>query len=81
MPRRSRIDSPGSLHHIMCRGIEKRKVFDTDADREHFLERLGEILGKRLFTPRKLISLLRSLILIAISQSIPYPCNPNHYVY
>lgn len=44
MPRRSRIDSPGSLHHIMCRGIEKRKVFDTDADREHFLERLSEIL-------------------------------------
>jgi len=44
MPRRSRIDAPGSLHHIMCRGIEKRKVFDIDADREHFLERLGGIL-------------------------------------
>ncbi|MDD5204760.1 MAG: transposase [Desulfobacterales bacterium] len=44
MPRRSRIDGAGSLHHIMCRGIEKRKVFITDADREHFLERLGEIL-------------------------------------
>jgi len=28
----------------MCRGIERRKVFETDADREHFLERLGEIL-------------------------------------
>ena len=28
----------------MCRGIERRKIFDTDADREHFLERLGEIL-------------------------------------
>ena len=44
MPRRSRIDSPGCLHHIMCRGIERNRVFDTDADREHFLERLGEIL-------------------------------------
>ena len=44
MPRKSRIDSPGLLHHIMSRGIERRKVFDTDADREHFLERLGEIL-------------------------------------
>jgi len=44
MPRRSRIDTPGALHHIMCRGIEKRKVFDTDADREHFLERLCDIL-------------------------------------
>ena len=28
----------------MCRGIERKRVFDTDADREHFLERLGEIL-------------------------------------
>jgi putative transposase len=28
----------------MCRGIERRKIFETDADREHFLERLGEIL-------------------------------------
>ncbi len=44
MPRKSRIDCPGSLHHIMCRGIERRNIFDTDADREHFLERLGEIL-------------------------------------
>jgi REP element-mobilizing transposase RayT len=44
MPRRSRIDAPGSLHHIMCRGIEKRKVFDSDADREAFLDRLGKIL-------------------------------------
>ncbi|MDD5205909.1 MAG: hypothetical protein PHS17_10830 [Desulfobacterales bacterium] len=43
MPRKSRIDSPGLLHHVMCRGIEKRNVF-ADADREHFLGRLGEIL-------------------------------------
>jgi REP element-mobilizing transposase RayT len=28
----------------MCRGIERRRVFDTDADREHFLERLGTVL-------------------------------------
>lgn len=32
------------LHHIMCRGIERTKVFENDADREHFLERLGEVL-------------------------------------
>ena len=28
----------------MCRGIERTKVFENDADREHFLERLGEVL-------------------------------------
>jgi putative transposase len=28
----------------MVRGIERRKIFDTDVDRDHFLHRLGEIL-------------------------------------
>jgi REP element-mobilizing transposase RayT len=28
----------------MCRGIERSNVFDTDADRVHFLGRLGEVL-------------------------------------
>jgi hypothetical protein len=23
MPRKSRIDAPGALHHIICRGIER----------------------------------------------------------
>lgn len=41
MPRRSRIDAAGALHHVMVRGIERAKVFRSDADRSHFLERLG----------------------------------------
>ena len=44
MPRRSRIDAVGALHHIMVRGIDKAKVFRSDTDRGHFLERLGEIV-------------------------------------
>jgi REP element-mobilizing transposase RayT len=44
MPRKSRIDTAGAIHHIMVRGIEKGKVFKGDADKDHFLERLGEIL-------------------------------------
>ena len=44
MPRRSRIDAAGALHHVMVRGIERSRVFRSDADRNHFLERLGEIL-------------------------------------
>jgi putative transposase len=44
MPRRSRIDAPGALHHIIARGIEKRKIFRDDSDRNNFLERLGEIV-------------------------------------
>jgi len=44
MPRQSRIDTTGALHHIMARGIERSTVFCSDADRDDFLERLGGIL-------------------------------------
>jgi putative transposase len=44
MPRRSRIDTTGALHHIMVRGIEKGTIFRNDSDRNQFLERLGDIL-------------------------------------
>ncbi|MBW2064632.1 MAG: transposase [Deltaproteobacteria bacterium] len=44
MPRQARIDSPGALHHIICRGIEGRNIFRDDADRQNFMDRLGSIL-------------------------------------
>ncbi len=34
MPRRARIDAPGALHHVICRGIERRKIFREDSDRD-----------------------------------------------
>lgn len=46
MPRQARIDTPGALHHIIVRGIERRKIFKDDQDRYCFLERLGLILEK-----------------------------------
>jgi REP element-mobilizing transposase RayT len=39
MPRKARIDAPGALHHIIVRGIERRKIFYDDDDRDNFLER------------------------------------------
>jgi hypothetical protein len=42
MPRRSRIEAAGALHHIMVRGFERVAVFRNDRDRDQFLERLGE---------------------------------------
>jgi len=33
MPRKARIDVPGALHHIICRGIERRKIFLNNIDR------------------------------------------------
>lgn len=44
MPRQARLDAPGVLHHIMIRGIERRKIFLTERDREDFLERLSKLL-------------------------------------
>lgn len=44
MPRRSRIDAPGAVHHIIVRGIERRAIFKNDVDREKFLEKLGTVL-------------------------------------
>ncbi len=44
MPRGPRLDAPGTLHHVMVRGIEKRQIFESDRDREDFLNRLGQIL-------------------------------------
>ena len=41
MPRQSRINAPGALHHIIARGIGRRKIFDNDGDRDDFLECLG----------------------------------------
>ena len=38
MPRQARIDAPGALHHIIIRGIERKKIFKDDSDRDDFLE-------------------------------------------
>ena len=46
MPRQSRIDKPGALHHIICRGIEQRDIFKDDKDRDNFVKRLGAILSE-----------------------------------
>ena len=39
MPRKSRIDASGALHHIIVWGIERRKIFLDDADRNNFIDR------------------------------------------
>lgn len=44
MPRKTRIDAPGALHHVIVRGIERRKIFRSDSDRRNFLIRLGILI-------------------------------------
>jgi hypothetical protein len=36
MPRRARLDAPGTLHHVTVRGIEKRRIINDVADRKKF---------------------------------------------
>ena len=42
MPRLARLDAPGVLHHIIIRGIERRKIFRDDKD--NFVDRLPILL-------------------------------------
>ena len=46
MPRQARIDAPGAFHHIICRGLERRKIFWDDIDRDNFVSRLGNVLDR-----------------------------------
>ena len=43
MPPRARLDAPGTLHHGIVRGIEKRRIVNDVADRKDFVQRLGEL--------------------------------------
>lgn len=67
MPRGPRLDTPGALHHVIVRGIERRRIFRTDRDRVRCLDRLGAVLadsGATLYAwclmPNHIHALLRS---------------------
>ena len=40
MPRHSRIDYPGALHHVIIRGINRTTIFKDNDDRREFIRRL-----------------------------------------
>ena len=40
MPIQARLDAPGTLHHLIGRGIEGSPIFGTDFDRADFLGRV-----------------------------------------
>jgi putative transposase len=46
MPRQARLDSPGTLHHVIVRGIEKRDIVKDKHDRNNVVSRLGELAGE-----------------------------------
>jgi len=46
MPRGARLDAKGALHHVMVRGLERRKIFLTERDRKDLVSRLAAIIPK-----------------------------------
>jgi hypothetical protein len=56
MLRKARIDlcgvalamthAQGALHHIIIRGIKRKAVFKDCADRDNFIERLGQVISE-----------------------------------
>jgi len=46
MPRGARLDAPGTLHHVMVRGIEGSSIVADDEDRGFFVSRMGRIASE-----------------------------------
>ena len=44
MPRLARLYAPGVIHHVMIRGIERRKIFRNNKDRNDMMGRLADLL-------------------------------------
>ena len=43
MPRGARLDAPGTLHHVIIRGIERKRIVTDDTDRNDFVTRMGDL--------------------------------------
>jgi putative transposase len=43
MPRQARLDSPGTLHHVMIREIEKKRIVLDEQDRKRLCATIGFI--------------------------------------
>jgi hypothetical protein len=46
MPRQARLDAAGTLHHVMIRGIERRRIVDDEQDQRNFVLRLGKLASE-----------------------------------
>ncbi len=42
MPRQARLDFPGTLHHAICRGIEKQEIVTDDRNGDNFVTHLEQ---------------------------------------
>jgi hypothetical protein len=54
MPRGARLDAPGTLHHVIGRGIAEIKIFRTKRGREDFLRRIATLCLTGVIAVKKL---------------------------
>ena len=43
MPRQPRLDTPGTVHHVIGRRIEGMKIFRNEGDTKDFLSRVAQL--------------------------------------
>jgi len=43
VPRQARLDTPGTLHHVIVRGIEQRQIVTDEEDRKNFVNRMRRL--------------------------------------
>jgi len=70
MPRQARLDAPGTLHHVMIRGIERSPIFDDDQDRRDFISRVG-ILSQETGTRIVAWALMRNHVHLLLFSGSP----------
>jgi hypothetical protein len=46
MARKLRVEYAGAIYHVMNRGDRRERIFMDDADRQHFVDTLGEACAK-----------------------------------
>jgi len=43
MPKQTRLDAPGTLHHVIIRGVERGDIVSDEGDRADFVTPMGKL--------------------------------------
>ncbi len=80
MPRGARLDAPGTLHHVMVRGIEKRSIVSDDRDRKDFLSRMGTLAAETQTNALRTVIAKNSVGSLSSKHDFPKTSNVYHSI-
>jgi len=72
MPRLGRLDAPCVLHHVMGRGIERRKIILGDEDRNDFIDRLSILVQKGAIEIYAWVLMPNHFHILCKTKNLPY---------